>query len=48
MIPDAKQRLEAGLADLKALLEAAGSEVEEVKKKEAEGVIKDGELALEA
>lgn len=46
MIPDAKTRLEAGLADLKALLEAAGTDVEEGKKTEAEAVIKEGEAAL--
>ena len=46
MIPDAKTRLEAGLSDLKALLEAAGNEVDETKKTEAQAVIKDGEAAL--
>ena len=59
MIPDAKQRLEDGVTDLKALLvfsvhpddidlqEAAAGEVTEGKKTEAEEVIKAGELAIQ-
>jgi len=48
MIPDSRDRLEGGLTDLKALLEAAGTEISEDTRKEAEGVIKDGQAAIVA
>jgi len=47
MIPDAQQRLEAGLTDVKALLEAMDNEVSSEKKSQAETVIQEGETAIQ-